>query len=253
MIKDDTDNARDLILSGTELAGAAVGGAMGFFAGGPGSAALLSTSGVAIARVLSLTAEKYLAKRERKRVGSVAAIAADHIRNRVANGDTFQHHLFQSNHTDSSDGAQLLEGVLLKARDAYEERKLPFLGYYSANVLFEPELGISVAFHMLQSLERLSYRQILLLSLLEEGPLDMEWLRSNEHTAPELETLKREEMDLHANDLGNLGLVGGIGSWVDTLSPMGSLLARLANFAHTPQSDKDDLLKILNHVEERAP
>jgi hypothetical protein len=245
MVDKDTVTAKDLILSGSELAGTAIGGAIGFFAGGPGAAALLSVSGAAITRVLSITAQKYMAQRERVRVGSVAAICTNHINARFENGDSLRVDLFKQNEHGSSSGEQLLEGVLLKARDAYEEKKLPYLGYFCANILFEPTLSSSAAFHLLGTLERISYRQIVLISLLHNSDIDMEHVRAKVHIDPELETFKREEMNLHKSDFGTLGLIEGEGPWVDTLSNLGKLIAQLGNFDQIPQGDKDDVKNLI--------
>lgn len=243
----DTAKARELVLTGTDLAGAAIGGALGFLAGGPGGAAFLSVSGVAITRALTLAADKYMTQRERMRVGSVAAITADRISARLANGDILRQDMFDADDAFHSDGEQLLEGVLLKARDAYEEQKLPYFARFYANLLFEPTIPAPVGFMLLKSLERLTFRQIVLLSIIQEhGKVNVEFLRSNTHLDLERETLKREEMDLHANDLGNLGLVAGAGPWDDSLSPSGTALARLAQIDMVPRADKEHLLYMLS-------
>ena len=56
----------------------------------------------------------------------------------------------------------------------------------------------------------------------------MEPLRRPSHNDHEVEGLKREEMDLHGNDLGTLGHLAGEGPWVDKLSTLGATLSELA-------------------------
>ncbi len=86
----ETDGIRRLITSGAEIAGGAVGGALGFLAGGPSGAALLGAGGAAAAMALKHigqeASERLLGPREAVRVGGVLALAAGEIRQRLEAG-----------------------------------------------------------------------------------------------------------------------------------------------------------------------
>lgn len=247
MVPEDNDKekAKELILAGSELAGSAIAGAIGFLAVGPGGAALLSVSGVAITKAIILFAQKHMAQRERERVGATAAFLIYRIKNRLDNGDRTNDKLFATTDNHITDGEQLLEGVLLKAKEEYIEKKVPYLGYFYANIVFEQNLSPPAAFHLLEILSKLSYRQIILISLLNDSDIDMEHLRSKTHSSVELESLKREEMDLHGSDLGNAGIITGADKWVDTLSALGTTIARVSGFDLVPENDKLELLAMI--------
>lgn len=254
----DPDKAKTLVQGGAEIAGACVGGALGFLAGGPGTAAAAGAVGALLTRSLAHAADKFMSQRERVRVGSVAAIAASCIADRLRLGDTPRSDFFSPD-LPNSDGSQLLEGVLLKARDEYEEKKLPYLGRFYANLAFAPAVSPATAALLIKTLERTTFRQMVLLAyLLKEQQVDVENLRSQKHIDPDLEALKREEMDLHASDLGYLGLIRGAGAFVDELSPLGTTLAELAGLANVPDAEIQELVKLLSRssvrvAENRSP
>jgi len=242
----DPEKAKALVQGGAEIAGACVGGALGFIAGGPGYAAAAGVLGVLVTKSLAHTADKVMSHRERIRVGSVAAIAVACIGDRISRGDVPRPDFFSQESLDS-DGEQLLEGVLLKARDEYEEKKLPYLGRFYANLVFSPTVSPATAALLIKTLERLTFRQMVLLSLvLKQGQLDVEHLRSQEHSNSELEALKREEMDLHTSDLGYMGLIRGAGLYVDELSSLGATLAELSGFADVPDVESQQIKALLS-------
>lgn len=237
--------ARDLVLAGTELAGAAAAGALGFFAAGPGGAALLGTAGAAITKALTSAADKFMTEREGRRVASVAAIAVGQINDNLKQGRLPRQDLFQTDAGEPSTGEELLEGTLLKARDEYEQRKLPYLAHFYANLIFAPGIAPPVAFMLLKTFEKLTYRQLSLLAIVQQrGVLNVSFLRVQQHTDPEVESLKREEMDLHGSDLGTLGLLTGAGPYDDSLSSLGALLVDLAGLRDIPVSDQDAVVSL---------
>jgi hypothetical protein len=253
-MNNEREKSNELIRSGADLAGAAVGGAIGFLAGGPGTAALAGALGVVITKCLANIAGKVLTSRERTRIGTTAAFAISRIKERIDCGNVpRQDAFFSEPNSWLSDGEQIFEGVLLKARDEYEEKKLEFMGYFFANLAFSENISAQAASHLLKQFERLTYRQLCILALLsEKGTFNVECLRRNSHENPELEVLKREEMDLHSSDLGTFGLVQGVGSWHDKLSTLGQALVQLAQLDKVSTADIEALEALLNECS-KAP
>lgn len=104
----------------------------------------------------------------------------------------------------------------------------------------------------LKQLERLTYRQLSLLSLVaSKNHLHVEPLRRPDHSDPELETLKREEMDLHSSDLGTMGLLTGVEPWVDQLSTLGKVIYDLAGLEELPEADKSALAATIESPRDR--
>lgn len=239
------DKAKFLVQSGIEIAGAAASSAIGFFAAGPFSAACAGAFGVLLAKSLAQEADKAMSAREQQRVGSVAAFAIARIAERLANGDGPRSDFFAPTTAFQSDGAQLLEGVLLKARDEYEERKLYHLGCFYGNLVFA-KVSVSVASLLIKTFERLTYRQLVLLALIHQSnTINVKNLRSQNHADPELEALKREEMELHGNSFGSAGLVCGAGPFDDALSPLGIILVELAEVGEISGSAMSEITALI--------
>ena len=166
--------AENLVRAGSELAGAAVGGALGFFAGGPAAAASAAVGGNFLARLLisigSEIQDRGLGPRERLRAGAAAAVAADHIQNRLERGDQPREDGFFEAKAGARSGAEeLAEGVLLKSRDSYQEKKVQYLGYFLANAVFHSELSSERANFFLGLFDHLTFRQLCLLAAFAES------------------------------------------------------------------------------------
>jgi hypothetical protein len=164
------DKAERLIETGAEIAGAAVGGAVGFLSAGPVGAAAAGVLGVVISRglgkVIGDVANRQLSHKEEVRVGATAAVAADKIRIQLeAGSQPRQDGFFDSLRDEPPSGESLFEGVLLKSKNEHEEKKVALLGNFFANLAFSPGVGIAEANHLLRLAEALTYRQICALAL----------------------------------------------------------------------------------------
>ncbi|WP_280539915.1 hypothetical protein [Chromohalobacter sp. 11-W] len=164
MVEDDNKKALALIRGGTELAGSAVSGALGFFAAGPAGAAAASVAGAAITsgsvKLIGDFADRQLSSKEQERVGATAALAFNKISKKSENGE----HLREKTFFEPSDGArseaeELLEGTLRQAREEYKEKKLQFLGNFYSNLVFSPGVTSNEANYYLRLFDNLTYRQ----------------------------------------------------------------------------------------------
>jgi len=161
---------RRLINSGLEIAGGAVGGALGFLAGGPAGAALLGAGGTVAAMALKHigqdVSERLFGPREKVRIGGVLAIAAGEIRQRIEVGESIRTDgFFEQKRTGRSDAEEVAESVLLKSQREPEEKKIPYMGYLLAGVAFDTEISAHMAHQITKAAEQLTYRQLCLLKL----------------------------------------------------------------------------------------
>ncbi len=111
-----------MIEGGSEIAGAAVGGALGLLGGPPGVAAG-AVGGVLVTRALKrIGAElqlRLLGPRQEVRVGATFAFAATEISERLERGDHERHDgWFDGGGEGRPHAEELLEGVLLNAANA---------------------------------------------------------------------------------------------------------------------------------------
>lgn len=161
---------RRLINTGAEIAGGAVGGALGFLAGGPTGAALLGAGSTAVAVALmhigEEAAKRLLGPREQVRVGGVLAIAAGEIHQRLEQGESVRTDgFFEPKGGSRSDAEEVAESVLLKSQREPEEKKIPYMGHLFAAVAFDPQISAQLAHQIIKTAEHLTYRQLCILKI----------------------------------------------------------------------------------------
>ena len=167
---DEKAGIRRLINSGLEIAGGAVGGALGFLAGGPADAALWGAGGAAAAlalkRIGQEASERLLGPREEVRIGGVLAIAVGEIRQRLEAGERVRADgFFEQKQKGRSDAEEVAESVLLKSQREPEEMKIPYMGHLLSNVAFDAAISVHMAHQITKAAEQLTYRQLCLLKL----------------------------------------------------------------------------------------
>lgn len=206
-----------------------------------------SIVGVGIAGVIKEMAARAYTLRQKNRIKTALDIAQDRIGAQLIAGHIVRADgFFVERDLGQSDGSQLLESTLVKVSTTFQEKKIRHIGLFYANLIFADYISAETAHMLLSQLERMSYRQYALLALLGKvQTLDVEHLRRPSHEDPELAALKREEMDLHANDLGTGGLIEGDGPWVDKLSTLGKVIFDLAGLS---EFDADDLAELCKRL-----
>ena len=111
--EEDIEKAKSLISIGAEIAGAAVGGAIGFFATGPVGAAGAGSLGVIVAKagakLLGDVADRTMSAREKVRVGAAAAVAFNKIEKVALSGnEPRKDDFFNSEEGKRSDAEEIL-------------------------------------------------------------------------------------------------------------------------------------------------
>lgn len=199
-------NYLELLLKGTTIGGAAVGGAVGAIAG-PENTAAGAAIGAAVSEactvVLDDLAQRYLSPKEQQRVAGVAALAIDSIREKLLwqriRGDDF----FDAGANEPSPAEEVFEGVLLAAKQEHEQRKLPYLANFYANLAFMPYIKKAEANFLLSIAESMTYRQFCLLSLVEQlnsfETRDKPWTRETQ--GPESHETTLEALVLYQKQL----------------------------------------------------
>lgn len=159
---------RRLLTHSTKIGGAAVGGAAGSLVGPAGTIAGAAI-GAAVAEtctaVLDDLANRWLSPKEEQRVAGVAALAIEQIRERLLWETRREDDFFEGDPEAPSPAEELLEGVLLNAKQEHEQLKLPYLANFYANLIFAPYVQRHEANHLLSLFEGLTYRQLCILSL----------------------------------------------------------------------------------------
>ena len=254
-VKSDVTLATELISSGAEITGSAAGAAIGLL-GGPIGVIGGAVAGAVIGRVLAKVGaeiqKRVLGPREHLRMGAVAGYAGSAIKAGLDSGKALRSDgFFDADVTGRSKADELLEGVLQKARDAYEEKKLPYLGTLYAQLAFHPEVSARYGGYLIQLAGDLTYTQYVALVLGSENPSSRLRTKDFRGDTVALAALDNEATGLllEIYDLYQRGLAhGGDGSaWlsVPDVSPgsfkvqaAGVLLVELMGLRAIPESDK---------------
>jgi hypothetical protein len=160
----DTNKVKKLLEIGCEITGAVAGGAIGLI-GGPAGALGGGAAGVVVAKGLIEFANRYLSHREQARVGAAAGLTIVSIEDRIKNGQVLrQDNFFEADEINRSKAEELFEGILLKCKNEYEEKKISYITKIYEQVAFDTSIKPEHANQVLNTAQQLSYRQLILLA-----------------------------------------------------------------------------------------
>ena len=155
------------------------------------------------------------------------------------------------------DAKTILEGILLRARDEYEEKKLNYYSNLIAQMAFDHSWNYQRLNAMIRMFEQLSYRQLQLMALAQrKGKIETpQWIVKFKRTP-----ISHSYYDLYCEvlQLSNLALFHqpeasitmGLGNQL-ALSPIGNSMADLMELSSIPQEELDDLDKMINMLNEK--
>jgi len=260
------DRVRRLLADGAEQVGAAAGVLIGWGIAGPEGAMLGAVGGTGLKQAIELVGadiyDRLLGPRERYRIGTALGYAIATIEQNYKDGKSPSDASFFTSADQARPKAEeLLEAVLLKARDTYEEKKLRYLGAFYGNVAFPHstviesvrasfELPTSEMNLFFERANGLSYRQMLILALIarkhEFQLSDTEY--GDTALSPTLEGIFEEVLDLGAREMIAMLLHSGYhGEWpvdVERFVPAdlqllrdGGYLYALLNLASVPHDE----------------
>lgn len=160
-----SDSAKRALEGGTSIVGAVAGAAISMMTGDP----LLGLAGVAggelLAWGLNDVTMRVLSEREQKRVGAVSIFAVQAFeRIQQTGGSLRTDGFFESNLSGRSPGDEIVEHVLIAAKNSFEENKLPYFGNLIAAVACATTVDRSTANWAIDIFDRLSWTQVLILS-----------------------------------------------------------------------------------------
>jgi len=202
---------RKMIECGAEIAGGAVGGAIGFLFAGPVGAAVGGAGGavaaLAIKHIGQEVSERCLGPRERTRIGAVLALATAEIHDRTKKGEKVRDDdFFKANGSERPKAEEVAESILMKSQKEAEEKKLPYMAHLLANIAFDRNINSELAHQIIKIAEQLTYRQLCILklsALTEQVSLRKNDFRGQETFARDIYQLLYEILDLYHRGLIN--------------------------------------------------
>jgi hypothetical protein len=138
---ESSDTIREILIGTLSVVGALGAGPVGAIAGAAVSPIIVDA----------------LTVRGVTRIDVMRLFALDEVRRREQAGERLR-----SNLKDPTQVADLLEGAIVRARDAYESHKCKHLAYFIVKVLFDDHQDLPEAFYQLNLAERLTYHQYVL-------------------------------------------------------------------------------------------
>ncbi|WP_322532955.1 hypothetical protein [Vibrio parahaemolyticus] len=149
------------IEKGSELAGAATGGALGFLAGGPVGAAIGGGAGVVVSMAGEVVADyvqRTLSNREVVRSAGAAAVSINQIRMSLECGKELRDdEFFRMRMGYRPKAEELFEAMLLKSKNQYEEQKVSFYANLFSNACFDKSLSPDMISWFMLVLDRLTF------------------------------------------------------------------------------------------------
>ena len=214
----DADNhrLRDLIESSSDLIGAVAGGAVGLI-GGPAGSIGGAAAGVAITKTIRRVGvevyDRLLVARQQERVGTVLAVALDDAQTLTKDREKVRDDgFFDPGEGQRSDADELLEGILLQAANAYQERKLRHLGAILPSLAVRPDVSPADGHWLARLADRLTWRQFVVLAIFADPPDERLSLR-----------------DIDQDVSGGAGPTGGLRQEIEELGTFGLLGVADAN------------------------
>ena len=248
-----------VIDEGAEIAGGAIGGALGVITGDPTIASALGAAGVAAGNTLRYVGneivDRVLGPRERKRVGAVISIISKDIHARTQRGEKIRTDgFFNWDNNERSDADEVAESILLKCQREPEEKKIKYMGYFFSNMAFHPEISAYMAHQLSKHAEQMTYRQFCLLKLAQFDNHRPK-LRDRDYRGQGVSSIDLQQVLYEIYDLYNRGFVnfgGDVAFGPTDVKPrmmkaqgLGMYLAILLNVLFIPEEDLNPIIKQL--------
>ena len=111
-----------------------------------------------------------LSKREDIRVEEVFKQVVQKIISKLNEGKIPRSdQMYYASEMDIPNAQEIFEGVLLKAREEHQAKKLSLYSNFFANLCFDETINLEHAHFLLSLLERLTYRQLVILAYISDG------------------------------------------------------------------------------------
>lgn len=223
----------------------------------------IASAGAMIAPIIQTgiaeIAHQVLGKLQRRKVMATANLTCETVVSKLEGGVPLREDNFFAAKYNAllkekeSPASKLFDGSLLKAKEEYDSKKIPFISFLTANIFFTPNISESKAFVLLEILSSLSYRQLCALLVFNRRNIlpvgrwetrlkDTSSLQNYYDIAYEFLSLK-DYLLIEQNQSGQ-----GIGISDYRISSLGRELVITANLSSIPQEDISHLESKVNFI-----
>ena len=258
-----SNEAINIIKRGSPIAGAVTGSVLRYFSGSPESTFAAAGIGAHLPFLINDFADRFLSKREQEKIGAVEAFSIHRIMNNIELGKKANPKFINDSDLDNPI-VDLYEGILIKAKNEFELRKLELIGNIYANSLFDENLNPHDSNHFLNLTDNLSYRKLCVLSYYSRKndfpgvillPNPFLWYEDANFSISTI-SISQDLFELREQGLLNMGaqnnFMAGDRSHITPkdllLSPIGQLYSKTTDLKNV---DDEDVLPIMKEVEYR--
>ncbi len=121
--------------------------------------------GEVIGRTTKDIIDRKLSNNERDRVDFVACFAGLKIKKALESGSRLRDDNFFQKIHERIDAEEIFEGLLIKSKSTYQEKKLPFIANIFVNAAFK-EISPEEIHHILNLTDQISYPQLILINVI---------------------------------------------------------------------------------------
>lgn len=157
-----TEDGKKLIEMGSAIAGGVTGTALTFFTEEPEAQLAAAGIGAHLPLVINDFASRFLSEREKVKIGATEAFTIHKILKNIESKKPVNKHFVSQ--PGRKGAIELHEGVLIKAKNEFEEKKIELIANVLGNSLFNDKVKPEDANHILQLVSNLSYRKLCILA-----------------------------------------------------------------------------------------
>jgi hypothetical protein len=176
-----------------------------------GTPAFGVVGGVAVARLVRLGVEvwdRMIEPRQRRRASGAWLAAVGRAKEKEEHGDVPRDDGFlEPDELGESPASELMEGAMIHAANAYQQRKVPYIGFLWSSILYRPDVSWEYGHYLLGLTDRLTYRQLVALAFFAEHERGDRLTRLGADRQVEA-TPFREGLGVELEALGELSLLG---------------------------------------------
>lgn len=233
-----------------DVAGRVVAPIAGLIAAGPIGAIAGGAVGTVIKYGIEDFLGKFLTPKEVRRVGTSAEYIINGVNKKLEAGEGIREELFQNKGVKVSDAEEIFEGILMKVKNEYQEKKLKYLSNIFINASFDKTISSDNINQVVNIADRLSYRQLCLISLVGKNKDNKYGLRTDENRKNFKDVVTEELIFLldEARDMHKMGIMRskdriGLNNYTDPspanfcLDPLGCRIFQLMGLYEMPDEE----------------
>ena len=175
--------------TGAESIGSVAGAGLGLVVAGPPGAllgALLAPISTALIKSGIEALRSRISRREEVRTGTILYVATATIKAKLDAGKSIRSDgFFETKINDRTSAEEVIEAAILASQKSFEERKIPFIGRLVASIALDEAISPPEANHLIRLAERLSYRQLCLISVFALNEISPDLVKLRTETFPD--------------------------------------------------------------------